>query len=80
MTLDKSKHTDETKEMLVLQSYYFFTLLEIALFFSYIWSIVLYVTSHSLSPFSVYQYYLTKALVNRNIDWSTIWQDRKPTE
>lgn len=63
-----------------MQAYYFFTLLEISLFFSYIWSIVLYVTCHACSPFSVYQYYLTKALVNKNLDWSTIWKDKKPTE
>ena len=63
-----------------MQKYYYWTLLEISLFFSYIYSIVVYVTLHMLSPFSVYQFYLTKAITNPELNWSVIFKDRKPTE
>ena len=50
------------------------------MFFSQIWAIVIYLTCHMISPFTVYQYYLTKGFCNEMLDWSTLWSDRKPTE
>lgn len=53
-------------------------MLEISLFFSYIWSAALYVTLHALSPFTSYQFYLTKGISNSKLDWSKFWDDHKP--
>lgn len=53
-------------------------MLEIALFFSYIWSILLYVTCFAISPFTAYQFYLSKGIINQDIDWSAMWDDKKP--
>ena len=50
------------------------------MFFSYIWSIMLYVTAHSLSPFKAYQFYLLKVFTSSEYDWSTIWFDHKPSK
>ena len=65
---------------MILQRYYYWILLEISLFFSYIWSVVVYITFHSLSPFTAFQYYFTRALTNHNEDWATIWNDKKPIQ
>lgn len=43
-----------------MQRYYFLTLLEMAMFCGYIWSIAVYVTFHALSPFTVFQFYILK--------------------
>lgn len=54
-------------------------MLEISLFFSYIWSIVLYITCYAISPFTAYQFYLAKGISNSDHDWSKFWSDTKPT-
>ena len=65
---------------MLLQGYYFWTLIEVLLFYSYIFSVIVYVTAHVLSPFTVYQYYLIKGNSNSKLDWSTLWSDRKLTK
>ena len=44
----------DEKSIIALQKYYYWFFLQIALFFSYILSIVLYMTCHALSPFTSY--------------------------
>ena len=61
-----------------MQDFYYWSLLEISLFFSYIWSALIYVTLHALSPFTSYQFYLTKGISNQKLDWSKFWHDHKP--
>ena len=71
---------DESEERYdILRIYYAWTFLEVALFASYIWSIVIYVTAHVISPFTVYQYYILKAFSNPLLDFHTLWNDQKPT-
>ena len=41
---------------------------------------MIYVTSHIISPFTVYQYYVLKAFSNPFLDFHTLWNDQKPTE
>ena len=36
-------------------------------------------TSHVISPFTVYQYYILKAFTNSSLDFHTLWHDQKPT-
>ena len=72
--------TKDERETTTLQRYYFWTLMEMAMFCSYIWAIVIYVTVHTLSPFTVYQFYILKGFTNKVYKWSTLWSDRKPTE
>lgn len=60
--------------------FWFWTLLEVAFFFSQIWGVVIFVLVRQLSPFKVYQYYLIKMLKNKSIDKEHMWGDRKPTE
>ena len=33
---------------------------------------------HAISPFTSYQFYLTKALSSSHTDWATVWNDYKP--
>lgn len=72
--------TEIEQNVTVLQRYYFFTLLEMSMFCAYIWAIVIYVTVHTLSPFTVYQFYLLKGFTNRAYNWNSMWSDQKPTE
>lgn len=78
--LGSSDLSADEMSVIALQRYYYWALLQISLFFSYILSIILYMTCHALSPFTSYQFYLTKAITNPTIDWSTVWKDFKPVE
>lgn len=70
----------KTEKETVLTNYWFWSLLEVAHFFSQIWGIMIYVTCHALSPFTVYQYYLIKAIANDKLDCSKLWHDHKPVK
>mmetsp|Transcript_11758 Transcript_11758/g.14895 ORF Transcript_11758/g.14895 Transcript_11758/m.14895 type:complete len:124 (+) Transcript_11758:174-545(+) len=50
----KANKTADDEETIVLQRYYMWSLLEVSLFFSYIYSIIVYLLFHSLSPFTAY--------------------------
>ena len=73
--------TNAEKERTVLMRYHYWSLLEFSSFFAQLLAIILYVITHTLSPFSVYQYYLLKLISNSSrYDAGTIWCDEKPSE
>ena len=58
---DLDLHPIEDNDLHVLSVYHYWALFELLVFFTYIISIFLHLLCHQLSPFKVYQYYLTMA-------------------
>ena len=73
--------SDESARLdaLVLSRYYYWAYMEMVFFTSGLFSIIVLIVFHQLSPFKVYMYYLIKAQTF-SYDLKTLWRDEKTTE
>lgn len=67
------------EDALTLSRYYYWAFMEMVFFSSSLFSIIVLLVFHQLSPFKVYMYYLNKAQ-SFGYDLTTLWRDEKATE